>query len=104
MHKSRQMISVALSLSINAVALFQKVTKLVQARFALCEAMLCVTNHVLIFHMPLHSFQEYLLHDLAGHRCEIDWPIVPQSFFFSPFLKMGVMFIFFFVMGEAILQ
>ncbi|GAB0189266.1 mitochondrial enolase superfamily member 1 [Grus japonensis] len=39
-----------------------------QARFALSEAMLAVTNRLLIFHVPEHSFQEDLLHDLARHR------------------------------------
>ena len=42
-----------------------------QARFALSEPMLAVTNH-LIFHVASHSFQEDLLHDLAGHRGETD--------------------------------
>ena len=41
-----------------------------QAQFALSEAMLAVTNHLLVFHV--HSFQEEKPHDLARHRGETD--------------------------------
>jgi len=33
---------------------------------------LAVTNHLLIFHVSLHSFQEDLLHNLAKHKGETD--------------------------------
>lgn len=43
-----------------------------QASFALSEAMLAVNNHLSLFHVPKHSFQEDLLHDLARNRGETD--------------------------------
>ena len=54
-----------------------------QAQFALSEAMLAVINQLLIFHVLSHSFQEDLLHDLARHRDETDWPVVPQVLLFT---------------------
>ena len=66
----------SLPLSINTVC---------QARFALSEAMLAVTSHLLVLHVPEHSFQEDLLYDLARHRGETDWPVVPWVFLFSLF-------------------
>ena len=60
-----------------------------QAQFALSEAMLAVTNVLLVFHVPQHSFQEDPLHDLARHRGETDWPVVPWVFFFSLFKNGG---------------
>ncbi|KAK4821251.1 hypothetical protein QYF61_016550 [Mycteria americana] len=43
------------------------------ARFALSEAMLAVASRLFIFHVPKHSFQEDLLHDLARHRGLYPW-------------------------------
>ena len=43
-----------------------------EAQFALSEAMLADTNHLLIFHVPQQSSQEDLLHDLARRRGETD--------------------------------
>lgn len=54
--------------------------KICQAKFTLSEAVLAVTNHLLIFHVPYQSFWEDLLHDLNGHRGETAWPSVPQVF------------------------
>jgi len=59
-----------------------------QALLALGEAMLAVTNHLLIFHVPLHSFQEYLLQDLAGHRGGTDWPVVPWVYVVNIFISV----------------
>lgn len=51
-----------------------------QAQSALTETMLTV------FHVPFHSFQEDLLHDLVENRGETDWPLVLQVLFlFFPF-------------------
>jgi len=56
--------------------------------------MLAVTNHLLIIHVPQHSFQEDLLHDLGRHRGETDWTenlqildliLLPKIFFLSGF-------------------
>ncbi|GAB0190293.1 exostosin-2 [Grus japonensis] len=44
-----------------------------QARFALSEAVLAVTSHLLVLHVPEHSLQEGLLHDLARHGDSL-WP------------------------------
>ena len=49
-----------------------------QAQFALSEAMLVLTNRPPLFHVPYDSFQEDLLNDLARHRGETDWPVLPQ--------------------------
>ncbi|NXV23071.1 ATS6 metalloproteinase, partial [Cepphus grylle] len=46
-----------------------------QAQFAVSEAMLAVTSHLLIVHVPQHSFLKDLLHELARHRGETDWPV-----------------------------
>jgi len=62
-----------------------------QAPFVRSEAMLAVINHLLILHVPYHSFQEDMLHDLDRHRGETDWPVVPRVFHFTV-LKTGVMF------------
>ena len=43
------------------------------------EATLAVTSYLVIFHMPQHSFQEDLLHDLDRHRGETDWPVIFTS-------------------------
>ena len=85
------MTSVALPLSTNVVTLIVKGHQICQASFALSEATLAVTNH-LIFHVPWHSFQEDLLYDLARHRGETDGPVVPRVFPFTVF-KNGVMFL-----------
>lgn len=61
-----------------------------QAQFTLSEAMLAVSNHRLVFHVPWHSFLEDLLHDLARHLGESSWPVFP-GFSFFPFLKVGIL-------------
>jgi len=52
--------------------------------------MLAVTNAPLC----LRSFQEDLIHDLAGHRDETDWPVVPQVFLFPLFENGGYVYPF----------
>lgn len=52
-----------------------------QALFALSEAMLVAINALMIFHVPLHNFQEDVLHDLAGHLGETNWYVVPWVMF-----------------------
>jgi len=47
--------------------------------------MWAVTDHLFISMYLSHSFQEDLLHDLAGYRSETDWPVVPRLFLFSLF-------------------
>lgn len=53
-----------------------------QSRFAVSEAVLAVTNH-LISHVPQHSFQENLLYVLARHQGEIDLPVF-ATFCYTP--------------------
>ena len=50
--------------------------------------MLTVTNYLLTFHVPEHSFQEDLLHDLSKDRGETDWSLVLWVFLF-PLFKNG---------------
>ena len=61
--------------------------------------MLAVTNHLSVFHV--HNFQEDLLHDLAGHRGETDWPVVVHFIPYS-ILKMEIMFLPFQSVGTSL--
>ena len=54
----------SLPLSIDAVTPSQKATNVDQAGFAHGEAMLVLLYHLPAFHVPQHSFQEDLFHDL----------------------------------------
>lgn len=49
-----------------------------QTGFSLNEAMLAVINHLLIFHVPQHSFQEDFIHDYAEHRRETSGLVMLQ--------------------------
>lgn len=49
--------------------------------------MLTVTNHLLIFHVPQHSLQEDLLHDLSRPQGETNCPV-------APFLKIRIVSLF----------
>jgi len=60
-----------------------------QAQFALGEATTAVPSNLLVIHVPSHGFKQDLLHYLARHRGETDWPVVPRVFLF-PILKKGV--------------
>lgn len=60
-----------------------------QVWFALYKAMLSLTSHLFVFHVPLKSFQEDLLHDLVRHRGETDRLAVPQVFFFNLSVNCG---------------
>lgn len=57
-----------------------------QAQSALAEAVLAVSDHLLVWRVPYRSFQEDLLHDLPRHSCGAhQLPISPSL----PFLKNG---------------
>lgn len=76
-------------------------SQIFQALFALSEAMLIVTNHLLVFHVSYHSFQEDLLYDLAGHRGQADRSVLPCLPSFH-FLKGGDMFPLFQTAGTSL--
>ena len=69
--KSRQMTLVALPSSTI------KNSQVGQAGPALDEAMLVIPYHLPLFHVPQHSCQGDLLHDLPQHRVEADRLVVP---------------------------
>jgi len=47
--------------------------------------MLAATNHLVVFYVPSHTFQQYLLHDLAEHTGDTDRPQGPQNLPCYPF-------------------
>lgn len=57
-----------------------------QAGPPLGEIRLVILCHVCLFHVPYHSFQEDLFHDLSHHRSEADRSVVP-CVVFSTLLK-----------------
>ena len=59
-----------------------------QALPSLVEAMLVVSNHLLIAHVPSYLFQEDLFHNLSGHRHEVHRPVVPQCLFFVQHISL----------------
>ena len=62
--------------------------------FALGEALLALSDHLFVLHVPWHCFQKDLFHDLAKHRSEAHQSVLPQVLLSTPF-KNGVMFPFF---------
>jgi len=57
-----------------------------EAQYSPDEAVLAVSDHLLVSHMPSCIFQKDLIHDLHRHEGKAHWPVVPQIFL-SPFLK-----------------
>ena len=70
------MTSVALPLSTDAI-IFHHRTPLDWSRTIYGEAMLAVSDHLFIPHVPLHLFQEDLFRDLSRHRHEAHRFVVP---------------------------
>lgn len=66
----------ALPLSRDAVTLLLKVT-ISQPWFALGETILTLSNHLPVFHMLQHVFQDDLLH-VTGSNDEPCWSVVPR--------------------------
>ena len=60
--------------------------------------MLVLSDHLSVFHMPYHSFEEDLFHDLPWHRGETDRSVAPRVIFFNLF-KNGCDFTFFQLLG-----
>jgi len=60
-----------------------------QARSALGEAVLAVSDHTFIPHVIKHVIQEVLYHDLPRHRGETHQPVVPRVLL-APFYINGV--------------
>lgn len=65
------------------------------AQFCTGEAKLADSYHLPVYHMPWHSFQEHLFHDLTGLR-------MFQRTSILPLLKMSAMFLCFSVAGHFI--
>lgn len=97
LQKYWQMMTVVLSLFINAVTPLLKAINAAQALFALDKVMVAVSNHPPVLCMFQHSFQEDVLHDLSKHRsltiCS------SQECSFLPILNMGAMFPLFYSLG-----
>lgn len=70
LEKLRQVTSVVLPLSTNPVTIVES-QEIHQARFALCEIMLAVSNHFPVIPMPCCTFQEDLFHDLTGYKVRL---------------------------------
>ena len=65
-----------------------------QAGPAHSEAMLVIPYHCPLFHMPWHSFQEYLFYDLPQHRGVANTSVIPWVIL-SILLKNGCNIVFF---------
>ena len=94
LRKAREMTSLAFSPSTDATTPSQRATRLIgQARSALGEATLAVSDRLLGSCVPYRGKQEDRLHDHPRHRGEARQPLGPWVVL-SPLLRIGVMFPF----------
>ena len=88
------MTSVILPLTSDAVNSIVEGHQISQAQTVLGETVLAVSDHLLVSHVPEHSFQKDQFHDLPRYRVRLTGLFFLRSSFLS-FLKMGVIVLFF---------
>ena len=82
------MTSVNLPLSSDAVTSIVEGHQISQAQTVLGETVLAVSDHLLVSHVPEHSFQKDQFHDLPRYRVRLTGLFFSEVFL-SVFLKDG---------------